>query len=353
MGGLRGVRRFWAALLVLAVGGAITLQVMGPLAPPPAPAIASAAPVAPAAVGAAIPASLSVPSKAPAAAPPGSTNAWPGPPIPPPADGIIRAPDQALLEPAPDFNGRSLPRIATDGRTSLRAYARSADPADKRPKVALLIVGLGLADADSRAAIDALPGAVTLGFSPYTPNPDPLLSAARAHGHEYLVSLPMESQGYPLNDSGPHALLTGADPAVNERNLEWTLSRMQGEVGLTGASDGLRGERFASAAALFSVVRGEIAQRGLLYVDSRPGAVTHGAQAVTAVVDDPANRGDIDAKLAELEQHARDTGTALGLAGPLRPVTVERIAAWAHGLAARGIDLVPVSALPLPQRDVQ
>jgi len=217
----------------------------------------------------------------------------------------------------------------------------------------MLIVGFGLADADSRSAIDALPGAITLGFSPYAPNPVPLLSAARAHGHEYLVSLPMESQGYPLNDSGPHALLTGADPAVNERNLEWTLSRMQGEVGLTGASDGLRGERFASAPALFAVVRGEMAERGLLYVDPRPGAVTPGDQAVTLVVDDPANRGDIDAKLAELEQHARDTGAALGLAGPLRPVTVERIAAWAHGLDARGIDLVPVSALPVPQPAVQ
>ena len=66
----------------------------------------------------------------------------------------------------------------------------------------------------------------------------------------------MESQGYPLNDSGPHALLTGADPAVNDRNLEWVLSRMQGEVGLTGASDGLRGERFANATELMGHVQG-------------------------------------------------------------------------------------------------
>jgi uncharacterized protein len=340
MPGWRSLGRFWVVVLLLAAGGAITLQLMGP------PISFAVSPLA-AASTAPIPAEAPHPGQAPRVA--SNTGAWPGPAIPAPADGAIRAPDAALLEPAPDFAGRSLPRIATDGRTSLRAYARAADAADKRPKIAVLLVGLGLSDADSRAAIDTLPGAITFGFSPYAPDPEPLLAAARARRHEYLVSLPMESQGYPLNDSGPHALLTGAAPAENERNLEWTMSRMQGEVGLTGASDGLMGERFASATTLFATVRGEVAARGLLYVDPRPGAAVHDGQTVTLVVDDPANSGDIDAKLATLEQHARDTGSALGLAGPLRPVTVERIAAWAHGLDARGIDLVPVTALPTSQ----
>ena len=63
------------------------------------------------------------------------------------------------------------------------------------------------------------------------------------------------------------------------------------------------------------------------------------------VLDDIVTRGDLDAKLAELEQRARDAGSAVGLAGTLRPVTVDRIAAWARGLDGRGIDLVPVSAM--------
>ncbi len=338
MPGWRSLGWFWAALVVLAAAGAITLQAMGPPAPG---AVASR----PAASG---PATAAAP---PPAAPAMLASA--GPVVPPVPDGTIRAPDPALLEPAPDFPGQSLPRVAADGHTALRSYARAAGPADKRPKVAVLMVGFGLAATDSQAAIDALPGAVTLGFSPYTPDPDPLLAAARAHGHEYLVTLPMESQGYPLNDSGPHALLTGADAAANARNLEWVLSRMQGEIGLTGASDGLLGERFASADALFATARHEMGARGLLYVDPRPGAATPGSPSVTLVLDDPADRNDIDTKLGLLEQHARDTGAALGLAVLLRPVTVERIAAWAHGLDARGIDLVPVSALPSPQAAVQ
>ena len=83
----------------------------------------------------------------------------------------------------------------------------------------------------------------------------PLLQDARAHGHEYLASVPMEPQGYPLNDPGPRALLTGADPATNEHNLEWALIRVPGAVGATGALDGMRGERLAGAADPYAMVQ--------------------------------------------------------------------------------------------------
>ena len=210
----------------------------------------------------------------------------------------------------------------------------------------MLVVGLGLSDADSMAAIATLPGAVSLGVSPYAANPDPLLAKAREHGHEYFVTLPMESQGYPLNDSGPHALLTGADATTNDRNLEWVLSRMQGEVGVTGASDGLRGERFAMASELMGHVEQQLRQRGLLYVDPRPGTPPQDRVAVvTSIVDDPPDQASIDAKLSQLEQRARDGEVVVGLATQLRPVTVERVAAWARGLDGRGVTLLPVSAV--------
>ena len=63
------------------------------------------------------------------------------------------------------------------------------------------------------------------------------------------------------------------------------------------------------------------------------------------VIDDPPTAADIDAKLARLANLARDKGSALGFAGTVRPVTTQRIVAWASTLPADGLALAPVSAL--------
>ena len=282
------------------------------------------------------PALLATPAVPPAAAKP----EW---------DGKIAEPDPALLEPSHAFPTAGLPRIGADGRLPRLAYRRPAPPPGTRPRIALLLAGLGLAAVDSRTAIDRLPGAVSLAFSAYTPNPEALLAAARSRGHEVLASVPMEADGYPWNDAGPRSLLTGSPPAMNRENLEWAMSRLQGYVGMTGASDGLRGERFADQGSSFSLVLDEAARRGLLYVDPRPGAPAPPGpgRVVDVVIDDPPTRADIEAKLILLERAARDHGTALGLAGPLRPTTIERIAAWTEDVEKRGYQLVPVSALAM------
>ncbi|MBC7802116.1 MAG: divergent polysaccharide deacetylase family protein [Gemmatimonadaceae bacterium] len=269
--------------------------------------------------------------------------------LPPPAvwNGRIAAPDPALLEPSRSFPLSTLPRVAADGSLPRLVYRRPESAPAGRPRVALLLAGLGLSAADARAAIESLPGSVTLAFSAYTPNADALVETARARGHEFLASLPMESDGFPMNDAGPRSLLTGATPGANRENLEWALSRIQGYVGVTAASDGFRGERFAAQTSTFALMMDEIGRRGLLYVDPRPGAPPPrtAGRSVDLVIDDPATRADIEAKLAALERIARERGSAMGLAGRPQAMTVEKIAAWIRGLEARGIDIVPISAL--------
>ncbi len=350
LSGWRALGAAWIVVIAGAGGLAAVLQVLGPpasLASQPAHASEAAPASAPGSSQTsqvAKPAPEPQPATPAAAAAPAAAARAAAALATSPAG--IAEPDPALLEPAPDFTGAQLPRISPDGRTSLRTYARAFDPADKRPRIAMVVVGFGLSASESKAALDSLPPAITVGISPYTHDRTGIAAAARATGHEFLVTLPMESQGYPLNDSGPRALLTGADPADNDRNLEWALSRIQGEVGVTGGSDGLLGERYAAATSAWRQVRDQLASRGLLYVDPRPGVPVAGAAVgMTMVVDDPPDRDSVDAKLALLERQARDTGTAVGLAVRVRPVTVERITAWARGLDGRGIDLVPVSAL--------
>lgn len=260
----------------------------------------------------------------------------------------MRDPDPVLLEPAPDFPDRKLPRRGPDGLAPMQAYARPFDRTDARPRIAIVMDGIGLSDADSRTAIATLPPAMDLAFSAYTDAPNPLADLARQSGHELLLSLPMEPEGYPLNDEGPRALLTGAAPADNARNLEWTLTRLEGYAGVTGASDGMQGERFTGLAEPFGDVARDLARRGLFYMDARAGApATPGlaGRSVDVLLDQSPARAAIEAQLAKLERMARDKGSALGLAGPPHPVVIETIAAWARALESRGVVLAPASAL--------
>lgn len=313
----RALGLFWVVVLLVLGGGAVALQVMGPA------------------------------RNEVAAAPHDVPAHSPEPPAPPvPAPGIAR-PDPALLERAPGFPQLMLPRVV-DRRAARTVYAAPVPTAPAGAKrVALLLGSFGGSEKDSRTAIETLPGPVSFAVSAYTANAaGPLLEAARFAGHELLVSVPMEPDGYPLNDEGTRSLRTGLSPEENRTNLVWSLGQTQGAVGATGASDGMRGERFAGLPASFDPVVEEILRRGLLYVDPRPGVATQpGARSVDLVIDDSQARAEIEGRLAALERIAREKGSAIGLAGQLRPVTLDRIAAWSQGLAARGMVLVPVSSL--------
>ena len=357
--GWRWLGVFWAVVLLAGGAGALTLQALGP---PPVPTTTAAAPAEP----------RGPEPRGPDTRPADPRQAEPRQPEPrgteprqpdPPATPATRAdapaaapppptrvapPDPALLEPGP--NGAKLPRIAADGRLPRLAYAAPLPPGlPKAPRVALLVSGFGQSEKDSRAALEALPGPVSFAVSPYAAPAPALMDAARNAGHELLASIPMEPQGYPINDAGSHQLLTGLPPKDNRTNLEWALARTQGAVGATSASDGMRGERFADVSGALDPVLDEIARRGLLYIDARPGRTPErrglAARSVDVVLDDPPARAEIDAKLVTLERIARERGAAIGLAGPPRPVTVEKLSAWVKTLKDRGIILVPVSAL--------
>ena len=340
--GARALAWFWAGLLSIAVAGGAVLQALGPPLRDHAVAEPEAANPPPSAATRTEPEAVAPrPPRAKAVA---SVVARPGRDTP----GPIAPPDPALLEPAQDSPGGFLPRIAADGRMPSQVYARGFDPASTRPRIAVLLAGVGLNNTDSEDAIRVLPGAVTLAFSPYAAHLDRLLEATRAAGPEFLISLPMEPQGYPMNDAGDHALLTAVPPEQNRQRLDWALSRVSGYVGATGALGLLRGERFAGVAGQMGPVLDSLADRGLLYVDARPGRPplpSVWSRGVDLVIDEPAVRTEIEAKLAALEQIARDKGSALGLAGATRPVTVDRLAAWTNGLAAKGFTLAPVSAI--------
>ncbi len=264
---------------------------------------------------------------------------------------------QWLGPPARQSVKRSLPAPAPSPHSSVQAaapspathvrLARAPPIAAGARRIAILLDGIGLSEADSLDAITQLPAAISLAVSPYSIAPEALVHAARKAGHEVLLSLPMEPAGAPLDDEGRHALTGQVSPEENRERLQWSLSRIGSYSGVTNAFVSMRGERFA-ASAQFDLIMRLLSQRGLFYLDATPDQPPppYVASAdADLTIDDPPDAGAIDHHLNRLEQIARERGSAIGIAGPITPVTVERLANWARALPADGFVLVPVGSL--------
>jgi polysaccharide deacetylase 2 family uncharacterized protein YibQ len=263
------------------------------------------------------------------------------------AEPVIAPPDPLLLE---RTRQGLVPRLGPEDRTAIRSYARAFDREDRRPRIGLIIGGMGLNAQHSEEAIRRLPGAVTLAFSPYATRPEPLLERARARGMELLSALPLEPAGFGARaDPGDRALLTGLPIGENLERLDWALARIQGQVGAIGAEGAMRGERFAQNADLLATLQATLTQRGLLYVEPRPGGPQPSrafGRAVDLVLDEPSpTRPEVTRRLAELEALALQNGSALGLVGDPVPSVVAAIEAWAVGLEGRGLVVAPITVL--------
>ena len=222
---------------------------------------------------------------------------------------------------------------------------------DNRPRVAIVMTGLGMSDGVTEAAIRSLPPEVSLSFSPYARNLASWIGLARVNGHEVLLDLYMEPATYPLDDPGPQAIMTVLSEAENRKRFDWVLSRGNSFVGLTGRM----GSRLLTQRQALSPVLEDIAEQGLLFVDDR---ATSGSLGFTLardlevpaaysedMIDEPsANRAAIDAKLNRIERLALTKGAAVALAQPY-PVTIERLNVWIAELAERGVVLAPISAV--------
>lgn len=353
LAGWRGLGRFWLLVLTALGLGAVVLQSLGPPAATQQPQQAAAKQQRQAAAG---PPQVAPPPRVvhpdQAVRPAGEAvprERRPGRDTP----GPVADPDPALSEPDPAAPGRSLPCIAVDGRAPMHVYAAGFDPTTTRPRVGILVAGIGMNQADSMAAIQTLPGAATLAISPYAGNLDKLLVAARLAEHEYLLSVPMEPQGFPMNDpDNHHALMPALPPQDNVKRLRWVLSRLAGYAGVTDALGPMRGERLMDEPEQRDVMLAELAKRGLLFVDARPGQpglpLAWNRSIDVAVDADPADDASLDARLAQLAKLARDKGSALGLVAVPRQKTLEHIAAWSKTLLDNGLILAPVSALVQP-----
>jgi len=258
----------------------------------------------------------------------------------PVAGALPMAPIAGLYAPGP---GGPLPIIATDGRTPFDAYKRPF-AGNGRPKIAIVIGGLGLNARATRQAIETLPPEVTLSFAPYAEGLQGWIDEARAHGHEVLLEIPMEPLDYPDNDPGPYTLMADGSPPEVVKKLEWVLSRATGYFGLTN----YLGSRFLTSPGAYRAFANAAAGRGLGFIDDGSGAKLSGGLLPRAsaerVIDDQLSQSAIDQQLLALESGAMQRGQALG-AGFAYPITLDKVAKWATSLGDRGFQLAPASAM--------
>jgi uncharacterized protein len=259
------------------------------------------------------------------------------------------APFSAVTEQSPQG---PLPKMGNGGKRPADVYAQVTPMGvmvSDRPKIALLLGGMGLNAKLTQKAIETLPGDVTFGFAPYGNDLQTLANLARNRGHEVMLQLPLEPMGYPAVNPGPNTLTGDAGDAANLDALRWNMSRFAGYTGLTN----YMGAKFLTEAEGLRPILAEMKKRGLLFLQDATVTVSATDQAAgetglavrhaEVVIDANPDPDSIAAALKDLENRARNQGIAIGTGTGL-DVTIDAVNDWAITLEKRGFVLVPVSA---------
>jgi polysaccharide deacetylase 2 family uncharacterized protein YibQ len=185
--------------------------------------------------------------------------------------------------------------------------------------------------------------------------PDLRWSAASAEtlargGHEVLLHLPMEPEGYPRVRPGPGLVLRSQSDAEIERLLEEDLATVPGAVGVNNHM----GSAATADARVMRAVSRVLARRHLFFLDSRTTDATVAertaeeasvrAASRRVFLDDVAREDAIRAQLDELVRRAHQEGAAIAIGHPY-PVTLFVLEKELPEMVKRGVELVKVSEL--------
>ncbi len=250
-------------------------------------------------------------------------------------------PDRAL---AMNTANGSYPKIGSDGRKPATYYRRGfSDPAE-RPRIAVIIAGLGLSTNLTAQAINDLPPEVTLAFAPYSKDLPQWTAQARAAGHELMIELPMEAAGLEPEALGPAALLSARSEAENRQRLNWLLSRFQGYFAVTN----YLGSKFSKDTPAVSPVYTQVRDAGVAFIaDTEIAPDNLRASGILATTVDlliSDTSASPDARLKQLEARARKEQRVLVKIYPTEQSLTE-ISLWAKSLRGKGIALAPASSM--------
>lgn len=216
------------------------------------------------------------------------------------------------------------------------------------PAIAIIIDDLGVDQKRSAEAI-ALPGPMTMSFLPYGYHLKKFVETAHKDGHEIMVHMPMEPSNPDVNP-GPNALLTELPANELQKRVMWNLNQFSGYVGVNNHM----GSLFTANTDDMRLVLEMLKSRGLLFVDSYTGHDTQGYRVAEEIgmpyairdifLDHKQTDEFVETQLAKTEALARKKGFAIAIGHP-HDVTIKALSKWIPTLQAKGISLVPVSAI--------
>ncbi|WP_247877085.1 divergent polysaccharide deacetylase family protein [Azospirillum brasilense] len=293
------------------------------------------------------PAREAEPAPAPVSAPPPQVTEAPAPvpvPAPPPPPAMTPKPVVAMLP--PPVAPLEPPKVAP-GSPLWKKNALPFRAPPGKPVIAIVIDDMGVDRKRSNRAV-SLPAPLTLAWLPYAHELPAQARAARAAGHELMLHLPMEPSG--SADPGPQALRVSLDKGEILRRTKAALDSFDGYVGVNNHM----GSRFTADPAAMAPVLGEIARRGLLWLDSRTTAKSAGLTLAREFqmpfagrdifLDNEMTVSAVRGQLAKTEQVARRQGYAIAIGHP-HDATIDALASWMPEVQKRGFVLVPVSAV--------
>ena len=236
-----------------------------------------------------------------------------------------------------------------EGLARWQQFAAAAAGPERGPMIALVIDDLGLNRPKTWRTIE-LPAPLTLAFLTYAPGLPEMTSAARLRGHELIVHIPMQPID-PRDNPGRNPLVTEETRERLAQRLIWGLGRFDGYVGINNHM----GSRFTAWPEGMAVVMKEMRRRGLLFLDSLTTYDSVGGQVAERYgvpfaerdifLDNQAeDAGAIRRQLDKLEATALERGYAVGIGHPY-PNTLDVLSHWLPRVWARGLRLVPISAV--------
>ena len=221
----------------------------------------------------------------------------------------------------------------------------------KRVKIAIVIDDIGNDLSIARDLLD-LPVPITLSIFPYAPYSKEIAKEAKKKGHEVLMHLPMEPEGYPGKgkDPGPGALYVCMKPEDIIRQLNKDLDQIPEISGINNHM----GSRFTCSREGMKAVMEVLRKRNKFFLDSRTSAKSIGYQ-VARESGIPTIRRDVfldnsrDVKKIReqfdlLVEKAKKRGYAVGIGHPHR-ATYLALKRAIEDYRDKGIEFVFVSSL--------